>query len=117
MVVRHYGIAPPGTVPAPESVRHTLLFTTRVGIPIPRNKFRTQVWLPAVKASGVDFRVRGIGERLMNPHALSERCRPMDRRAHERVPELPGVRPVIAVVTAGPVRCGPRAGRGTRGST
>ena len=38
--------------------RDDLLFATRVGTPISRNSFRTQVWLPAVKASGVDFRVR-----------------------------------------------------------
>ena len=33
--------------------RNDLLFTTRVGTPISRNTFRTQVWLPTVKASGV----------------------------------------------------------------
>jgi integrase len=38
--------------------RDELLFATRVGTPISRNSFRTQVWLPAVKASAVDFRVR-----------------------------------------------------------
>jgi integrase len=35
-----------------------LLFATRDGTPISRNTFRTRVWLPAVKASGVDFEVR-----------------------------------------------------------
>ena len=30
----------------------------RAGTPISRNTFRTRVWLPAVKASGVDFDVR-----------------------------------------------------------
>jgi Phage integrase family len=35
-----------------------LLFTTRVGTPISRKTFRTQVWLPTVRASGVDFSVR-----------------------------------------------------------
>jgi integrase len=35
-----------------------LLFATRAGTPISRNTFRTQTWLPAVKASGVDFDVR-----------------------------------------------------------
>jgi integrase len=34
------------------------LFTTAVGTPISRNTFRTRVWLPAVKASGVDFSLR-----------------------------------------------------------
>jgi len=35
-----------------------LLFATRDGTPISRNTFRTRVWLPAVKASGVDFDAR-----------------------------------------------------------
>jgi hypothetical protein len=35
-----------------------LLFPTRAGTPISRNTFRTRTWLPAVKASGVDFPVR-----------------------------------------------------------
>jgi len=35
-----------------------LLFATRDGTPISRNTFRTRTWLPAVKASGVDFEVR-----------------------------------------------------------
>ena len=35
-----------------------LLFATREGTPISRNTFRTRVWRPAVKASGVDFDVR-----------------------------------------------------------
>jgi integrase len=38
--------------------RGDLLFTTKAGTPISRNTFRTRVWLPAVKASGVDFPVR-----------------------------------------------------------
>jgi hypothetical protein len=32
-----------------------LLFPTREGTPISRNTFRSRVWLPAVRASGVDF--------------------------------------------------------------
>ena len=32
--------------------------------------------------------IQRIGERLVNPHALGERCRPMDRRGHQRVPEV-----------------------------
>jgi integrase len=35
-----------------------LLFATRDGTPISRNTFRTRIWLPAIKASGVDFDVR-----------------------------------------------------------
>lgn len=38
--------------------RDELLFTTEVGTPISRNTFRTRVWLPAVKSSGIDFNVR-----------------------------------------------------------
>jgi Phage integrase family len=38
--------------------RDDLLFTTKAGTPISRNSFRTHVWLPAVKASGLDFNVR-----------------------------------------------------------
>jgi hypothetical protein len=32
-----------------------LLFPTKAGTPISRNTFRTRIWLPAVKASGIDF--------------------------------------------------------------
>jgi site-specific recombinase XerD len=35
-----------------------LLFATLAGTPISRNTFRTRIWLPAVKASAVDFPVR-----------------------------------------------------------
>src|SRR3954452_13764416 len=35
-----------------------LLFATRDGTPLSRNTFRTRIWLPAIKASGVDFAVR-----------------------------------------------------------
>lgn len=38
--------------------RDQLLFTTTAGTPISRNTFRTRVWLPAVKASGIGFNVR-----------------------------------------------------------
>lgn len=38
--------------------RDDLLFPTEAGTPISRNTFRTRTWLPAVKASGVDFKVR-----------------------------------------------------------
>ena len=36
--------------------RDELLFSTQVGTPISRNTFRSRVWLPAVAASGIDFR-------------------------------------------------------------
>jgi integrase len=35
-----------------------LLFPTRDGTPISRNTFRTRIWRPAVKASGLDFDAR-----------------------------------------------------------
>ena len=38
--------------------RDELLFSTQVGTAISRNTFRSRVWLPAVAASGIDFRVR-----------------------------------------------------------
>ncbi len=38
--------------------RDELLFGTTAGTPISRNTFRTRVWLPAVKASGMSFNVR-----------------------------------------------------------
>jgi integrase len=38
--------------------RDELLFSTQVGTPISRSTFRSRVWLPAVEASGIDFRVR-----------------------------------------------------------
>jgi len=38
--------------------RDDLLFATSVGTPISRNTFRTRIWLPAVKASGLDFPAR-----------------------------------------------------------
>ena len=38
--------------------REELLFSTTVGTPISRNTFRTRIWQPAVKASGIAFNVR-----------------------------------------------------------
>ena len=38
--------------------RDDLLFPTKVGTPISRNSFRTRIWQPAVKASGITFNVR-----------------------------------------------------------
>ncbi len=38
--------------------RDDLLFATSAGTPISRNTFRTRVWQPAVKASGISFNAR-----------------------------------------------------------
>jgi integrase len=38
--------------------RDELLFATEAGTPISRNTFRTRIWVPAVRASGLDFNVR-----------------------------------------------------------
>jgi integrase len=38
--------------------RDDLLFSTAAGTPISRNTFRTRIWQPSVKASGVSFNVR-----------------------------------------------------------
>ena len=38
--------------------RDERLFTTTAGTPISRNTFRTRIWQPAVKASGIGFPVR-----------------------------------------------------------
>ena len=57
------------------STRHLgpgdLLFATREGTPISRNTFRTRVWLPAIKASGIDFDVRVHDLRHAHAHASS----------------------------------------------
>jgi len=69
--------------------RDDLLFATSVGTPISRNSFRTQVWLPAVKASGVDFRVRVHD--LRHAHASwllaggSDLRSVMDRMGHHQI--------------------------------
>jgi integrase len=69
--------------------RNDLLFTTRVGTPISRNTFRTQVWLPTVRASGVDFSVR-IHD-LRHAHASwllaggSDLRSVMDRMGHHQI--------------------------------
>ena len=68
-----------------------LLFATRDGTPISRNTFRTRVWLPAVRASGVDFDVRVHD--LRHAHASSwllaggsDLKSVMDRMGHARSP-------------------------------
>ena len=69
--------------------RDDLLFPTEVGTPISRNTFRTRVWLPAVKASGVDFHVR-IHD-LRHAHASwllaggSDLKSVMDRMGHAQI--------------------------------
>jgi len=65
------------------------LFATREGTPISRNTFRTRVWLPAIKASGVDFDVRVHD--LRHAHASwllaggSDLKSVMDRMGHAQI--------------------------------
>ena len=67
-----------------------LLFATREGTPISRNTFRTRVWRPAIKASGIDFDVRVHD--LRHAHASwllaggSDLKSVMDRMGHARSP-------------------------------
>ena len=66
-----------------------LLFATRDGTPISRNTFRTRVWLPAIKASGLDFNVRVHD--LRHAHASwllaggSDLKSVMDRMGHDQI--------------------------------
>jgi integrase len=66
-----------------------LMFATRDGTPISRNTFRTRTWLPAVKASGVDFDVRVHD--LRHAHASwllaggSDLKSVMDRMGHAQI--------------------------------
>ena len=66
-----------------------LLFATRDGTPISRNTFRTRVWRPAIKASGVDFDVRVHD--LRHAHASwllaggSDLKSVMDRMGHAQI--------------------------------
>jgi integrase len=66
-----------------------LLFATRDGTPISRNTFRTRIWRPAVKASGVDFEVRVHD--LRHAHASwllaggSDLKAVMDRMGHAQI--------------------------------
>ena len=66
-----------------------LLFATRDGTPISRNTFRTRVWLPAIKASGIDFDVRVHD--LRHAHASwllaggSDLKSVMDRMGHAQI--------------------------------
>ena len=75
------------------STRHLgpddLLFATREGNPISRNTFRTRIWLPAIKASGIDFAVRVHD--LRHAHASwllaggSDLKSVMDRMGHAQI--------------------------------
>jgi len=66
-----------------------MLFATRDGTPISRNTFRTCVWRPAVRASGIDFDVRVHG--LRHAHASwllaggSDLKSVMDRMGHAQI--------------------------------
>jgi integrase len=66
-----------------------LLFATRDGTPISRNTFRTRIWLPAIKASGVEFDVRVHD--LRHAHASwllaggSDLKSVMDRMGHAQI--------------------------------
>jgi integrase len=66
-----------------------LLFATREGTPISRNTFRTRIWRPAVKASGIDFDVRVHD--LRHAHASwllaggSDLKSVMDRMGHTQI--------------------------------
>jgi integrase len=66
-----------------------LLFATREGTPISRNTYRTRTWLPAIKASGVDFDVRVHD--LRHAHASwllaggSDLKSVMDRMGHAQI--------------------------------
>ena len=66
-----------------------LLFATRDGTPISRNTFRTRIWRPAIKASGIDFDVRVHD--LRHAHASwllaggSDLKSVMDRMGHAQI--------------------------------
>ena len=66
-----------------------LLFATRDGTPISRNTFRTRVWRPAIRASGIDFAVRVHD--LRHAHASwllaegSDLRSVMDRMGHAQI--------------------------------
>ena len=66
-----------------------LLFATREGTPISRNTFRTRIWRPAIKASGIDFVVRVHD--LRHAHASwllaggSDLKSVMDRMGHAQI--------------------------------
>jgi integrase len=69
--------------------RDDLLFATRDGTPLSRNTFRTRIWRPAIKASGIDFDVRVHD--LRHAHASwllaggSDLKSVMDRMGHAQI--------------------------------
>jgi integrase len=69
--------------------RDDLLFATKAGTPISRNTFRTRIWQPAVKASGITFSVRMHD--LRHAHASwllaggSDLASVMDRLGHAHI--------------------------------
>lgn len=69
--------------------RDRLLSTTTAGTPISSNTFRTRVWLPAVTASGIGFKVRMHD--LRHAHASwllgegSDLKSVMDRMGHAQI--------------------------------
>ena len=78
-----------GHINTHQLARDDLLFATTAGTPISRNTFRTRVWLPAVKASGVGFAVRMHD--LRHAHASwllaggSDLASVMDRLGHAHI--------------------------------
>ena len=66
-----------------------LLFATREGAPISRNTFRTRVWRPAIKASGVDSDIRVHDQRHAHASWLlaggSDLKSVMDRMGHAQI--------------------------------
>ncbi len=79
----------PSTSTTHQLGRDDLLFATTAGTPISRNTFRTRVWQPAVKASGVGFAVRMHD--LRHAHASwllaggSDLASVMDRLGHAHI--------------------------------
>lgn len=69
--------------------RDDLLFATTAGTPISRNTFRTRIWQPAVKASGVSFNVRMHDVRHAHASWLlaggSDLASVMDRLGHAHI--------------------------------
>jgi site-specific recombinase XerD len=66
-----------------------LLFANRAGQPISRSTFRARVWLPAVKATGLDFHLRWHDLRHTNASWLlaggADLKTVMDRLGHSQL--------------------------------
>ena len=99
-----------------------LLFATCEGTPISRNAFRTRVWVPAVKAIGVDLNVRIDDLRHAHASGLlaggSDLRSVMDRMGHSLTTQntsIPSPTPTNATSTrsdASPSRSTPNDGVG-----